>query len=117
MLERLLERIRGRLGGRTRAQAPPPAPILLELYTKPGCPLCDELKAELARARVPEPYELRELNVEEDPALRARFGLSIPVLAIAGRVAFKGRMDARDFERKFARRVRELEAGERAHDG
>lgn len=116
MLERLLDRIRGRLG-RARGGAARPAPILLELYTKQGCPLCDELKAELARARVAEPYELREVDVEQDPALLERYGLSIPVLAIAGRVAFKGRMDARDFERKFARRARELRAGERSSDG
>ena len=63
------------------------------------------------------PYELRELDIEQDPALRARVGLSIPVLAIGGRVAFKGRMDARDFEKKFARRVRELGARERSRDG
>ena len=115
MLERLLDRIRGRLSGRARGGAG--APVLLELYTKPGCPLCDELKAELSRARVSVPYELRELDIEQDPALRERFGLSIPVLAIAGRVAFKGRMDARDFEEKFERRVRELGSRERSRDG
>jgi hypothetical protein len=117
MLERLLERVRGSLLGRIRRGAAAHAPVPLELYTKPGCPLCDEMKAELARARVSVPFVLREVDVEQDPALLARFGRSVPVLAIAGRVAFKGRMEAREFERRYARRARELESEARPSRG
>ncbi len=106
MLGRLLDRFRPRPGG--------PVPVVL--YTRPGCPLCDEMKAELARARGS--FELVEVNVEEDDELLARHGRSVPVLVIAGKVAFKGRMSAPDFERKLARRARELRAappGDSAH--
>ena len=79
----------------------------LLLYTRPGCPLCDEMKAELARARVREPFVLVEVNIESDPELLRRHARSIPVLEIAGRVAFKGHLCAADFERKFARLARQ----------
>jgi hypothetical protein len=77
-------------------------PVELVLYTRPGCHLCDEMKAEIARASLPR-YELREVNIDTDPALVERFGQSIPVLAIGGHVAFKARLTRAELERKFAR--------------
>jgi hypothetical protein len=88
-----------------RRPAPP-----VRLYTKPDCPLCVEMKAELARARVRPPFRLEEVDVSADPALLARHGLSVPVLEIGGRVAFKGRLDAASFAAKYARRVAEFRA-------
>lgn len=80
-----------------------PAPVPLTLYSRPACHLCELMKAELARARVGRPYTLQEIDIDSDPQLVERFGHSIPVLAIAGRVAFKTKLTAAEFERKFAR--------------
>jgi hypothetical protein len=96
MLRHLLDRLR------------PAPPVRLRLYTRASCPLCDEMKAELSRARPAHPFVLEEVDIAGDPELLERFGLSIPVLEIAGRVAFKGRWTAAQFEEKLARRVREL---------
>jgi glutaredoxin len=89
-----------------------PAPVELLLYTKADCPLCDEMKAELARVRasIRPPFELVEIDIEPDPALRARHGSSVPVLELGGRALFKGRLDAREFARRYARRVAEMRA-------
>lgn len=81
------------------------APAPLVLYSKSGCCLCDEMKAQIARARLSRPFELTEVDIERDAQLLERFGRSIPVLEICGRVAFKGRMDSGEFERKFERLV------------
>jgi glutaredoxin len=97
--------LRGWLARRRRT-----GPVELRLYTKADCPLCDAMKAELARARVHPPFSLVEIDVERDPALRARHGTSVPVLEIGGRAAFKGSLEAREFERKYARRVAEMRA-------
>lgn len=75
------------------------------LYTRPGCHLCDQMKAEIGRARLARRCELREVNIDTDPALVERFGRSIPVLEIAGHVAFKTRLERGELERKFARLV------------
>jgi len=87
--------------------APRSAPIELVLYSRPGCHLCEEMKAELARARVRPSFLLREVDIETDADLLERHQRSIPVLEIAGRTAFKGRLTVRDFERKYHRIVRD----------
>ena len=82
---------------------PRPQPVPLTLYSKPGCHLCEVMRSELERARVSRPFRITECNIEDDPQLQQRFGLSIPVLEIGGRVAFKGKLDARAFAEKFER--------------
>ena len=50
-----------------------------------------------------------------DPQLEERYGRSIPVLHIGGRLAFKGRLEVAELRKKFARLAREWErAGEPA---
>jgi len=67
------------------------------LYSKPGCHLCDEMKAEMAKASCSGLYELEEINIESDPQLFARYRNDIPVLSINGVEAFKHRLTASDF--------------------
>jgi hypothetical protein len=55
------------------------APALaLLLYSRRGCCLCEGLEAKL-RALDPAPA-LRVVDVDDDPALQARYGLEVPVL-------------------------------------
>lgn len=53
----------------------------LILYTRAGCCLCEGLEERL-REVLPEGV-LQPVDVDGDPALRARYGLSVPVLALA----------------------------------
>jgi glutaredoxin len=78
-------------------------PVDVVLYTKPDCPLCEEMKRELGRATTRLAYRLHEVDIRSDPELEERFGRSIPVLEIAGRVAFKGRLTPGEFGRKLER--------------
>jgi hypothetical protein len=80
----------------------------LVLYTRPGCHLCELMKEEIARARL-EGCTLEEVDIDTDPELVRRHGLSIPVLEIDGRVACKGRCTGDELRRKVerARRARE----------
>ncbi|MGI9259503.1 MAG: glutaredoxin family protein [Gammaproteobacteria bacterium] len=53
-----------------------------ELFSRPGCHLCDELAEALTpilRGRA----EIRVVNIDEDIELKKRYGLRIPVL-VAG---------------------------------
>jgi hypothetical protein len=86
-----------------RRESTPRAPLALVLYTRPGCHLCEVMKAEIELALARETYTLEELDIDRDPALVARFGESIPVLAIEGRVAFKLRLTAAELRRKVER--------------
>jgi len=97
----------------SKRRAPGPK-IPLVLYTRADCPLCEEMKAELAAAQLPRDWELIEVDVDGDPALVERFGESVPVLEIGGRVAFKGRLDPQLLARRFERRAAEWLARSRA---
>ena len=46
------------------------------LYTRPGCGLCDEMKAELERRG----YRVREVDIDQDEALTRQYGWDIPVV-------------------------------------
>ena len=67
------------------------------LYTKPGCHLCDVMKAQMSAARCDELYTLEEVDIEKDPELSARYRYEIPVLCINGVEAFRHRLSAEDF--------------------
>jgi glutaredoxin len=60
---------------------------LVTLYGRPGCHLCDEARAELLKLR-PElpPFELREVNIDEDDQLHLRFLERVPVVEVDGEV-------------------------------
>ena len=66
--------------------------ISLTLYSRPGCHLCDEMKAVVARVAGAIPLSLQEIDISTDPALEARYGPEIPVLLIAGKKAAKYRV-------------------------
>jgi glutaredoxin len=69
------------------------------LYTRAGCHLCDEVKATLLRARAKVEFTLREVDIDSDPALRAQYNDEVPVVAIAGKKAFKYHLNEEDFLR------------------
>lgn len=73
------------------------------IYTKPGCHLCDEAKAQIAAAACDNLYTLEEINIEDDPALSKRYGWDIPVVLVNGTVAFKHRLTAADFRDALAK--------------
>jgi uncharacterized membrane protein/glutaredoxin len=52
------------------------------LYTRKGCKLCDEVKAELNELQTQYPHRLVEVDIESDAALKANFGLEIPVVEV-----------------------------------
>jgi glutaredoxin len=83
--------------------APPVVPIDLVLYTRRDCHLCQEMKREIERAGASAGCVLREIDIDSDPRLAELHGRSIPVLAIDGRIAFKGRLTARELLRKVER--------------
>ncbi|HSH56380.1 MAG TPA: glutaredoxin family protein, partial [Halomonas sp.] len=56
--------------------------IRLTLYTTLGCHLCQQLEGLLAQLSC-EPIELERVEISEEDALIARYGVRIPVLADA----------------------------------
>jgi uncharacterized membrane protein/glutaredoxin len=52
------------------------------LYMRPGCGLCDEVKALLNALRGEFPHRLAEVDIESDPVLREKYFDQIPVIEV-----------------------------------
>jgi glutaredoxin len=65
------------------------------LYSRPGCHLCADARAVIERvcAELGESYV--EVSIDDDPALRERFGEEIPVTFVDGRQHDFWRVDER----------------------
>jgi glutaredoxin len=68
--------------------------LVLTIYSRPGCHLCDEMKAVIQRVTrsLTAQIDLEEVDISNDPELEARYGLEIPVLLVNGRKAAKYRI-------------------------
>jgi glutaredoxin len=70
-------------------------PRAFVLYSKPGCHLCDDLRA-LVEDLLPDlGATLQEIDVTTDPALSARYRHEIPVLMADGVEIARGRVEER----------------------
>jgi glutaredoxin len=68
--------------------------IALTLYSRPGCHLCDDMKAvveRVARTSTPSPT-IEVIDISSDTELESRYGLEIPVLLINGKKVAKYRV-------------------------
>ena len=70
------------------------------VYGAPGCHLCDIAKAQLAELAGPLGFTLRTVDIEADPELERAYREQIPVVFVAGRKAFKYRVDAAELRRR-----------------
>jgi thiol-disulfide isomerase/thioredoxin len=68
--------------------------IALTIYSRPGCHLCDDMKAVVQRVAHTGgiPISIAEIDISTDPALEARYGLEIPVLMVEGKKTAKYRI-------------------------
>jgi len=71
------------------------------LYTRPGCHLCEQAKEAMAPLLREFGARLREVNIDRDPALRARYTNDVPVIFLGGRKVAKHRLDPRQFRRQL----------------
>ena len=83
--------------------------IALALYNRPGCHLCEEMKAVMEPVLREFGCTLEEIDISGQADLEARFGLEIPVLCVNGRKAFKYRVTGLELRKRLAR-----ESSERA---
>ena len=66
----------------------------LTIYSRPGCHLCDEMKAVVERVvrSAAGTLTIEAIDISTDPALEARYGAEIPVLMIDGQKVAKYRV-------------------------
>ena len=72
------------------------------LYSRPDCGLCEEMLLALAALPEAAAYPVDVVDVDEDPAVRLRYGHKIPVLLFAGELVCHGHLDASEVHKAIA---------------
>lgn len=75
------------------------------LYTRAGCCLCEDAKRVLEAARRRSSFDLDEIDIDSDAALRRTYNDEVPVIAINGSKAFKYRVTEQELLKKLAART------------
>jgi glutaredoxin len=85
--------------------------LRLTLYSKPGCHLCDDMKAlvhrvigQLQSDRDTSDISIDEIDISVDHTLLDRYGLEIPVLMIDGTKVAKYRISEEELRRMLESR-------------
>lgn len=62
-------------------------------YGRPNCELCEEGIRTLNLVREDIPFEMKEVNIEEDDAIHEKYMLMIPVVEKDGQIIQYGALD------------------------
>ena len=71
--------------------------MLVTLFSRPGCHLCDVARGVILAERDRTAFDLVEVDVSTDDALELDYGIRIPVVLIEGQEAFEIEVDAGQF--------------------
>lgn len=75
--------------------------IHIELYSRPGCHLCDDAKVIIEQLIYKYGIVFQVTDVDSNDKLRDAYGWDIPVIMIEGKEAFRHRVEAGALERKL----------------
>jgi hypothetical protein len=77
------------------------------MYSRPGCHLCDEMAAIVARVTptIDTPVTVTHVDISGDAELESRYGLEVPVLLVNGTKAAKYRVTEADLRRMLVGRA------------
>ena len=84
----------------------PAAPLEVTLYTRQGCHLCEEAKAQIRPLLEEFGASLREVDIDTDPELRERYTNDVPVIFLGARKVAKHRVELKQFRQQLARAAR-----------
>jgi Glutaredoxin-like domain (DUF836) len=78
------------------------------LYSRPGCGLCEEMLSDLAALPATQGVMVDVVDIDREPAARARYGHKIPVLLFAGELVCHGRLDPEEVHKALAHHRRQV---------
>jgi glutaredoxin len=71
--------------------------LVVTLYAREGCHLCEEAKAVMLPLIEREGAELREVDIDDDADLRAVYNESVPVIFVGAEFFARYRVDTQKF--------------------
>jgi glutaredoxin len=77
------------------------APRDVTMYMREGCHLCEEAKSAMAPVLAALGARLQEVDIDDDPALRARYTNDVPVIFIGSQFFTQHRVDLARLRRRL----------------
>jgi glutaredoxin len=65
--------------------------IRVQIYSRPGCHLCDDMKALVGHVAESSALRVEDIDISGNPELERAYGLEVPVLVIDGKKVAKYR--------------------------
>ncbi|AMV38772.1 glutaredoxin family protein [Planctomyces sp. SH-PL62] len=87
------------LWSRLGFRKPATEPLAITVYSRQGCGCCHKAIGLLEGFRGRYRLRIEEVDVDESPELKARYGMEVPVVAVDGRVRFRGVVNPAMLER------------------
>lgn len=81
----------------------PDFPVLLTVYGREHCHLCQHMLAALQELKPDYPFQLEVVDVDSDSDLQSRYGQRVPVLMAGNREICHYHLDLNAFARIFQR--------------
>ncbi len=69
------------------------------LYSRDECPSCEQAFQSLKKHQRLYKFTLDRIDVDSNPLMLERYGKEVPVIAIQGRIRFRGKLNPVLFER------------------
>jgi len=67
--------------------------VVVSVFSKPDCHLCDVAKAQLGELQARLGFRLEQVDISQDAALLAEYGTRIPLIWVNGQLVCKFRVD------------------------
>ncbi len=80
--------------------------VRITVYSRPGCHLCEAMRDVAVTVARETAATFEELDVDDDPAIAAMYGLEVPVLCIDGVKAFSVRVTPALLRERVRREMR-----------
>lgn len=78
--------------------------VLMEIYSKENCQLCDELKEVINKVKNEFDFEIKEIDITKDDEIFEKYKYDIPVVNLNGTIAFKHRITVDELRKKLKAR-------------
>jgi glutaredoxin len=76
--------------------------LTFTVYTRAQCGCCHKALDLLKHAQQRHKFRIEEVDVDLDPALAAKYGAEVPVVAVDGKIRFRGVVNPALFSRLLA---------------
>lgn len=73
-----------------RGSRPPCSPVVITLYTRVGCHLCDDVHALLEQEQRVYRFQLQLIDIDTSRELVQQHGEWVPVVYVDGKLRFRG---------------------------